>query len=77
MDRTKFYTLIDTVMIYEDIRRDKREKRNFVWRLKRIQRQCEFCRRKYSLDQGIIHQKRDGKWLKWCNNCKIDITNKM
>lgn len=76
MDQKKFYTLIDPIMVHEDIRRDKREKRNFVWRLRRISRQCHVCRRKFSQDQGIIHQKRNGKWQKWCNNCKIDVTNK-
>ena len=77
MDRNKFYTLIDQVMVYKDTRRDKREKSNYVWILKRVSRQCSICRRKYSQDQGILHQKRGGKWQKWCNNCKIDVTNKM
>ena len=77
MDRQKFNTLVTSVMVYKDTRRDKREKTNYVWILKRIRRQCHVCRRKYSQDQGIIHQKHQDKWLKWCNNCKIDITDKM
>lgn len=74
MEKQRFHALISQHMEYKDTRRDKREQRNFNWVLNPQPRQCDYCRRKIRTDHGIIHKKKDEKWIKFCNNCRLDIT---